>query len=86
MRFVVERYGPDAGLSMSLIDLAFRLKVEQPPSRTLGWTYWLVRRAQALRRAKPPVLILVVGAGVNVKQPDPRIADCERAVREALGF
>lgn len=53
---------------MSIIDLAFRMKVEQPPSRTLGWTYWLVRRAQALRRARPPVFVKVVGAGVNVTQ------------------
>lgn len=53
---------------MSIIDLAFRMKVEQPPSRTLGWTYWLVRRAQALRRARPPVYVKVIGAGVNVTQ------------------
>lgn len=73
-------------MTRSLIDLAFRLKVEHPPSRTLGWTFWMVRRAQALRRAQSPVRIFVTGAGVNVTQEDPRIADCERAVREALGF
>ena len=55
-------------MTRSLIDLAFRLVVEHPPARMEPVSRYIVNKAQALRRAKPPVLILVVGVGVNVTQ------------------
>lgn len=55
-------------MTRSLIDLAFRLVVEHPPSRMESVTRYIVNKAQAIRRAQTPVRILVTGAGVNVTQ------------------
>ena len=54
----------------AFFDKAIRILVEGHGTQKVRDTLSviIVNKAQALRRAKPPVLILVVGAGVNVTQ------------------